>query len=65
MAAVFLIRVVTFSCEIYAEDYIITDAVFGSKEDAELYILENKLLDQGECEVIESNLKGKLCLNLL
>lgn len=64
MTKVYLIRVTTYSCDIYSEEYIVTNSVFGSREDAETYILEKNLLDEGQCDIVESNLKGKLCLNL-
>lgn len=61
---VYLIQITTFSSDLYSESEIHTSDVFTSREDAETYILEKNLLERGECYIMQSQLKGKICLNL-
>lgn len=50
MKFVYLIKCVSFSCDIYSESEIDTSQAFESESDAETYILEKGLLDQ--CEYV-------------
>lgn len=54
---IYLIHITTFTCDIFSEGSYITDYAFSSESEAETYILENNLLEQGYCSVTAIKVK--------